>query len=176
LSLYPRNLKVVSSNLTPATKLKPANSKSWRAFSRANSPMPALNGLIQKMLVNTRLSNQVSSCVGRSMSHARHMESDVLFTKRSCIERRLHRVPIRCVARSERPSRRAIRRTAAPPNPPIPTRAAPAETFERSVCVEHFDTSARHWVNVEQRLLMPPIAGHRHAATSVGAASAKPRR
>jgi hypothetical protein len=74
----------------------------------------ALNGPIQKMLVNTELSNQVSSCVGCSMSHARHMENYVLFTKRSCIKtsvralrddrrRRFHRVPIGCVARGNGP-------------------------------------------------------------------------
>jgi hypothetical protein len=139
------NLKVASSNLAPATRLKPVNSKSWRAFSPANSPVAAVNGPIQKMLVNTKLSNQVSSCVGCSMSHAWHMESDVLFAKRSCIKtsvralrddrrRRFHRVPIGCVARSERSGRRAV--PGEQPSlvgPPKPTSASPAEFQVRSV-------------------------------------------
>ena len=90
------------------------------------------------------------------MSHVRHMESDVLFAKRSCIigidRRSIHRVPIRCVARSERTSRRTGWRTAAPAGPPEPTSAAPAERLQRAVGVEHLDGGAGLRMDVEERL------------------------
>ncbi len=41
--------------------------------------------VIQQMLINPRLSYPVASYAGSSMSHGRHMESDILFAKRSSI-------------------------------------------------------------------------------------------
>jgi hypothetical protein len=154
----------------------------WRAFSSASSAAPGLNGPIQKMLVNTTLSNQVSSRVGCSMSHPWHMESDVLFVMRSCVDRRRrsHCVPIRCVARSKRASRRTVRRTATSARPPKPTSAAPAECFQRAVRIEYFDADAGPRVDVKERLALPGarFGGLRchHAALSAGSARAKPRR
>ena len=132
----------------------------------ANSPKSAPNGPIQKMLVNTGLSNQVSSFVGSSMSHGWHMESDVLFAKRSCSLRvdrhRVRRVPIRCVACSERPDRRAIRRRAASARPPKPTSAAPAECFQRAVGIEDFDAEAGQREDVVKGLMGALHGGSLH--------------
>jgi len=61
----------------------PVNSMSWRAFSCFRLSLLSRNVPVQQMLVNTRLSDAVASYVGSSMSHVRHMESDVLFAKRS---------------------------------------------------------------------------------------------
>jgi hypothetical protein len=81
------NLKVTGSNPVPATRKKPVNSVSWRVFSCTNLSKSALLGPIQQVLVNPRLSHPVASCVGSSMSQARHMESDLLFSNRSSIKR-----------------------------------------------------------------------------------------
>jgi hypothetical protein len=82
------NLKVTGSNPVPATRKKPTNSTSWWAFSCANSPEKSDPEPIQEVLRNTRLFDAVVPCVGSSMSHARHMESDAMFANRSCIKSR----------------------------------------------------------------------------------------
>jgi hypothetical protein len=65
----------------------PTNSMSWWAFSCTNFPKLSLHEPIQQVLINTGLSYPVASCAGWSMSHVWHMESDVLFPKRSCRHR-----------------------------------------------------------------------------------------
>ena len=142
-----------------------------------------LHGAIQQVLINPRLSDPVASYAGSSMSHIRHMESDVLFAKCSCIAsaalrtsiwrgptprapttsgrpasardrcRCIHRVPICCVARSEWTGRRAGWRKAPPARPPKPAGPAPAERFQRAVGVEHFDAGAGPRVDVVDRLM-----------------------
>jgi hypothetical protein len=87
-------------------------------------------------------------------------------------------VPVGRIARGKRAMCRSLGREPAPPRPPKPAGGAPtAECFEGSVGKEHFDAETRDRINIEERFkLIPTIAGHGHAATSVGSARAKPRR
>jgi hypothetical protein len=125
--------------------------------------MPALNEPIQKMLVNTRLSNRVSSCVGCSMSHSWHMKTTLCSpsVRASNVDRRrrIHRVAIRGVARSEGADRLPIWREAALTRVPEPTRAAPAERFQRAISVKHFDRSAGPRVDVVERVMSGALHG-----------------
>ena len=156
---------------------------SWWDFSSANLSQSLLHGAIQQVLINPRLSDPVASYAGSSMSHIRHMESDVLFAKCSCIAsaalrtsiwrgptprapttsgrpasardrcRRIHSVAIRCVARSKWASWRAVWRKAAPARPPKPTGTTPAERFQRAVRIKHFDADAGPRVDIVERLM-----------------------
>jgi hypothetical protein len=65
---------------------------------------------------------------------------------------RVHRIAIRGKARSKRPSRRAIRRTAASARPPKPTSAAPAKSLHRAVSIEDFDADAGLQVDIVERV------------------------
>src|SRR5258708_39393470 len=91
-------------------------------------------------------------------------------------------VPFLRLPRSERAERRAVWRKPASAKPPKPTRTTPAERFQRSVGVEHFDAGAGPRVDVEERLMACALSGVRwrprchHAALSEGSARAKPRR
>jgi hypothetical protein len=73
-------------------------------------------------------------------------------------------VPVRCIARWERATSSSRWRKASPARPPKPTSPLPAESFQRAVCVEHFDGSAGPWVDVEERLMRCALLhaqGHR---------------
>jgi len=97
----------------------------------------------------------------RSHAEAAHTIS---MPRRSERSRRIHRVPISCVTRSERPSRHVTWRTSTSARPPKPTSAVHAECLQRAVGVEHFDGSAGLQVDVVERLMLCPLHGKSRSA------------
>ena len=92
----------------------------------------------------------------------------------------IHRVPIRCVARSERASRRTVWREAPTTRPPEPAAAASAERLQRAVGIEHLDADAGRGSMSKSGSRRARCLGcgcrRHHAALSAGSARAKPRR